>query len=59
MFYFYICEGRLLLFLHDDLIQSIKTKLFTLDNDIEVLCGHGENTTIGFEKNNNPFFKHI
>ena len=25
------------------------------DNDIEVFCGHGENTTIGFEKTHNPF----
>jgi len=40
---------------HSDLISSIKTKLFILDNDIEVFCGHGENTTIGFEKTHNPF----
>ena len=42
---------------HNDLINSIKNKLFTLDDKIEVFCGHGENTTIGFEKDNNPFFK--
>ena len=40
---------------HDDLIDSIKNKLFILDDDIEVFCGHGNNTTIGFEKQNNPF----
>ncbi len=40
---------------HSDLINSIKAKLFILDNDIEVFCGHGENTTIGFEKTHNPF----
>ena len=42
---------------HNDLINSIKNKLFMLDDKIEVFCGHGENTTIGFEKANNPFFK--
>jgi len=42
---------------HNDLIKSIKTKLFTLDDDIEVLCGHGKNTNIGFEKKHNPFLK--
>ena len=42
---------------HNDLINSIKNKLFVLDDDIEVYCGHGNNTTIGFEKNNNPFLK--
>ena len=40
---------------HDDLIDSIKNKLFILDDDVEVFCGHGNNTTIGFEKQNNPF----
>jgi len=42
---------------HNDLITSIKEKLFVLDDNIEVLCGHGNNTTIGFEKKNNPFLK--
>ena len=40
---------------HQDLINSIKQKLFSLDDDIEVFCGHGNNTTIGHEKFNNPF----
>ncbi|MAQ31673.1 MAG: MBL fold hydrolase [Flavobacteriales bacterium] len=42
---------------HEDLMNSIKNKLFKLDDEIEVLCGHGENTSIGFEKQNNPFLK--
>ena len=42
---------------HSDLIESIKNKLFVLDDNIEVFCGHGENTSIGFEKMNNPFLK--
>ena len=37
------------------LIQSIKEKLFKLDDDVEVLPGHGPATTIGYEKMYNPF----
>ncbi|PCJ27371.1 MAG: MBL fold hydrolase [Flavobacteriales bacterium] len=40
---------------YDTLIESIKTKLLTLDDDYEVYTGHGSKTTIGFERNNNPF----
>jgi len=56
---FYMSIGRtdLPLCSHHDLITSIKEKLFVLDDEIEVLCGHGQNTTIGFEKINNPFLK--
>ena len=42
---------------HSDLIDSIKNKLFVLEDDIEIYCGHGENTSIGFEKMNNPFLR--
>ncbi|AOT08410.1 MBL fold metallo-hydrolase [Pseudoalteromonas luteoviolacea] len=35
--------------------HAIKTKLFTLDDETRVLSGHGEDTTIGYEKRNNPF----
>ncbi len=37
------------------LMNSIKTKLFTLDDDYTVYPGHGPTTTIGYEKVNNPF----
>lgn len=37
------------------LINSIKTKLLPLDDDYKVYSGHGPSTTIGFEKQNNPF----
>jgi glyoxylase-like metal-dependent hydrolase (beta-lactamase superfamily II) len=36
--------------------DSIKNKLFSLPDDYTVLCGHGPATTIGHEKNHNPFF---
>jgi len=40
---------------HNDLIDSIQNKLFSLDDKTEVFCGHGQNTSIGFERINNPF----
>ncbi|MDR0927647.1 MAG: MBL fold metallo-hydrolase [Ignavibacteria bacterium] len=39
------------------LINSIKTKLLTLPDNYKVLAGHNETTTIGFERQNNPFFR--
>lgn len=39
----------------DTLINSIKTKLFSLNDSMKVYSGHGPATTIGFEKMNNPF----
>ncbi len=40
---------------YNTLITSIKSKLFLLDDDIQVFPGHGASTTIGDEKKNNPF----
>lgn len=37
------------------LISSIQEKFFTLPDDVTVYCGHGEETSIGFEKRTNPF----
>lgn len=37
------------------LIKSIHTHLFTLPDDTKVYCGHGPETSIGFEKKYNPF----
>jgi glyoxylase-like metal-dependent hydrolase (beta-lactamase superfamily II) len=41
------------------LLQSIQTKVFTLPNETKIYSGHGEPTTVGFEKQNNPFTKNI
>jgi glyoxylase-like metal-dependent hydrolase (beta-lactamase superfamily II) len=39
----------------DTLVNSINTHLFTLPNQTIVYSGHGPTTTIGYEKENNPF----
>ncbi|MFD3447732.1 MBL fold metallo-hydrolase [Microbacteriaceae bacterium 4G12] len=40
-----------------ELMMSIEEKLFTLPDETVVLCGHGQETTIAFEKVNNPFVR--
>jgi len=40
---------------YDTLLQSIKSKLLVLSDDYLVYPGHGDKTTIGYEKYNNPF----
>lgn len=40
----------------DTLFSSIQTQLFTLPEDYRVFPGHGMSTTIGSEKETNPFF---
>ena len=40
---------------YDTLISSIQEKLFPLGDDVRVLNGHGPETTIGREKQYNPF----
>lgn len=37
------------------LVASIKEKLFKLPEDTVVYCGHGQQTSIGFEMDNNMF----
>jgi glyoxylase-like metal-dependent hydrolase (beta-lactamase superfamily II) len=41
----------------ETLLNSIRTKFFTLPNDTKVYSGHGEVTTVEFEKLNNPFLQ--
>lgn len=40
---------------HETLLKSIREKLFVLPDEVVVYSGHGEPTTIGYEKRNNPF----
>jgi hydroxyacylglutathione hydrolase len=42
---------------HAALIASIRTKLLPLDDDMAFVCGHGENSTIGAERRDNPFLR--
>jgi len=41
----------------EELLKSISEKLFILDEETQVFNGHGNPTTIGFEKSYNPFFR--
>ncbi len=38
-----------------ELYHSIADKLFPLEGDFDVYCGHEEETTLEHERNNNPF----
>jgi hydroxyacylglutathione hydrolase len=40
---------------HELLMKSIHEKLLTLPDNTRVLSGHGRETTIGFEREHNPF----
>ena len=42
---------------HGALVASIQNKLFALPEPTRVVCGHGEETTIGQEKRLNPFVR--
>jgi hydroxyacylglutathione hydrolase len=42
---------------HDTLLASIRSQLWPLPDETIVYPGHGEPTTIGWEKANNPFLK--
>jgi glyoxylase-like metal-dependent hydrolase (beta-lactamase superfamily II) len=40
---------------YDTLINTIQSKLMTLEDTTLVYCGHGPETTIGEERSTNPF----
>lgn len=42
---------------YNDLMHSIREKMFKLGDDFEVYSGHGPKTTIGHEKKHNPFLQ--
>ena len=56
---FYDSIGRTDLYMgsYNLLIQSIQAKLLTLSDDIRVYPGHGQETTIGRERQYNPFLQ--
>ena len=39
----------------ETLLNSIRTQVFTLPDETRLLCGHGPETTVGQEKQFNPF----
>jgi hydroxyacylglutathione hydrolase len=41
---------------YDDILNSIRSKIFTLPGDTVVMPGHGPPTTVALEKQHNPFF---
>lgn len=42
---------------HEALINSIKTKVLPLGDDVGFICGHGPGGKIGDERRNNPFLQ--
>jgi glyoxylase-like metal-dependent hydrolase (beta-lactamase superfamily II) len=40
---------------YNTLIESIEKKLLQLPDDVVIYPGHGDSSTIGYEKQNNPF----
>lgn len=42
---------------HDALISAITTKLLPLGDDIAFICGHGPPSTLGRERQTNPFLQ--
>lgn len=42
---------------HETLLHSIKEQLYVLPDETKVYPGHGPETTIGYEKMNNPFVR--
>ena len=42
---------------YDELLKSIREQIFTLPPDTEVFPGHGESTTVGREREENPYLQ--
>lgn len=40
---------------HQTLLNAIREQMFTLPDETKIYCGHGPETTIGYEKQHNPF----
>jgi glyoxylase-like metal-dependent hydrolase (beta-lactamase superfamily II) len=41
------------------MVETLKKKILPLDDSIRVLTGHGPETTIKFERKNNPYLKEL
>lgn len=41
-----------------DILNSVRSKMFTLPDDTVIMPGHGPPSTIALEKRHNPFFPH-
>jgi hydroxyacylglutathione hydrolase len=44
---------------HATMMETLRTKVLTLPDDVVVLPGHGEQTSIGRERATNPFLQHL
>jgi glyoxylase-like metal-dependent hydrolase (beta-lactamase superfamily II) len=42
---------------HQQLLESIRTKVLPLGDDVGFICGHGPGSRIGDERRNNPFLR--
>ena len=42
-----------------EMVETLKKKILPLDDSIRVLTGHGPETTIKFERKNNPYLKEL
>lgn len=42
---------------YSQILDSIRAKLMALSDEVVVYPGHGESTTIGYERENNPFIR--
>jgi len=43
----------------DAMLKTLKTRVLPLSDDLRVLPGHGPETTIKFERKNNPYLKEL
>jgi len=43
---------------HEQLIEGVVKKIFTLGDELRAYPGHGPHTTIGRERQTNPWFRH-
>ena len=41
---------------HEDILNSVRAKIFTLPDDTVLMPGHGPPSKVGWEKEHNPFF---